>query len=148
LSSPSSCFGACCRDWLRPGRVAAWRSTETWQWHHARGAPDDAPRVWIHADLHPFNVISLDGQFGGIIDWSDTAGGDPAVDIGFLRLLLPRIAVPAAHEAYGGVDESTAARADGICLLKAATLALADDEVVADVGWRALVELGVARPAG
>ena len=43
-------------------------------WRRASVLPDDAPPVWIHADLHPFNVISLGGRFGGIIDWSDISG--------------------------------------------------------------------------
>lgn len=117
-------------------------------WREAMVVPDDAPRVWIHADLHPFNVISRDGQFGGIIDWSDISQGDPAVDLGYLQLLLPAAAMPSAYDGYGGVDEATAARARGIGLVKAATLAVVDKQVVACVGWRALVELGVARPAG
>jgi aminoglycoside phosphotransferase (APT) family kinase protein len=116
-------------------------------WRRALVVPDDAPRVWIHADLHPFNVISLDGQFGGIIDWSDISQGDPAVDLGFLRLLLPAAAVPAAYDGYSGVDEATDARARGIGLVKAATLAAVHKEVVAGIGWQALVELGVAQPA-
>lgn len=116
-------------------------------WRQALAAPDDAPRVWIHADLHPFNVISLNGRFGGIIDWSDISHGDPAVDLGFLHLLLPAAAMPMAFDGYGGVDEATAARARGISLIKAATLAVVDKEVVANVGWQALVELGVAQPS-
>jgi len=115
-------------------------------WRLALGVPDDAPRVWIHGDLHPFNVISLDGQFGGIIDWSDISQGDPAVDLGFLQLLLPVAAMPTAYDGYGGVDEATATRARGISLVKAATLAVVHIEVVANIGWQALVELGVARP--
>jgi aminoglycoside phosphotransferase (APT) family kinase protein len=116
-------------------------------WHQAIAMPDDAPRVWIHADLHPFNVISQGGRFGGIIDWSDISGGDPAVDLGFLQLLLPAAAMAVAFESYGGVDLATASRARAIGLVKAATLAVVRQEVVAALGWRALVELGVARPA-
>jgi aminoglycoside phosphotransferase (APT) family kinase protein len=116
-------------------------------WRLAVAGPDTAPRVWIHADLHPFNVISLDGQFGGIIDWSDISRGDPAVDLGYLQLLLPATAMPAAYDGYGGVDEATVARARGISLVKAATLAVVEKEVVAAVGWQTLVELGVAHPA-
>jgi aminoglycoside phosphotransferase (APT) family kinase protein len=116
-------------------------------WHQALAMPDEAPRVWIHADLHPFNVISRRGQFGGIIDWSDISGGDPAVDLGFLQLLLPAAAMATAFDSYGGVDPATAARARAIALVKAATLAVVHMEIVATVGWRGLVELGVARSA-
>jgi aminoglycoside phosphotransferase (APT) family kinase protein len=117
-------------------------------WRQAMAVPDDVPRVWIHADLHPFNVISLHRQFGGIIDWSDISGGDPAVDLGFLHLLLPAAAMATAFESYGGVDPAAVARARAIGLVKAATLAVVPKEVVAAVGWRTLVELGVAVPAG
>jgi aminoglycoside phosphotransferase (APT) family kinase protein len=116
-------------------------------WRQALAVPDPGPRVWMHADLHPFNVVSRGGQFGGIIDWSDISRGDPAVDLGYLRLLLPATAIPAAYDAYGGVDDATAARARAIGLIKAATLAVVDRDVVAAIGWRALVELGVADPA-
>jgi aminoglycoside phosphotransferase (APT) family kinase protein len=116
-------------------------------WRQAIAMPDDATRVWIHADLHPFNVISLRGQFGGIIDWSDISGGDPAVDLGFLHLLLPAAAMATTFESYGGVDPATASRARAIGLVKAATLAVVHRDVVAAVGWRALAELGIARPA-
>lgn len=115
-------------------------------WRQALAVPDDHPRVWIHADLHPFNVISLSGRFGGIIDWSDISGGDPAVDLGFLHLLLPASAMATAYDSYGGVDAATASRARAIGLVKAATLAVVHREVVAAVGWRSLIQLGVAKP--
>lgn len=117
-------------------------------WDRARAVPDRAERVWIHADLHPFNVISLDGHFAGIIDWSDISGGDAAVDLGYLQLLFPSAAVPAAYDEYGGVDQATAARAAGIALGKAAGLAASSNPIAAEVGWRALAELGVAGWAG
>ena len=110
--------------------------------------PDRAERVWIHADLHPFNVISLDGHFAGIIDWSDISGGDAAVDLGYLQLLFPSAAVPAAYDEYGGVDQATAARAARIALGKAARQAASSTPIAAEVGWRALAELGVAGWAG
>jgi hypothetical protein len=52
-----------------------------------------------------------------------------------------------AFESYGGVDPATASRARAIGLVKAATLAVVHRDVVAAIGWRALVELGVAKPA-
>lgn len=113
-------------------------------WGRALSVPDDAPRVWIHADLHPFNVISDEGRFGGIIDWSALSRGDPAVDLGFLWLLLRRTAVAEAYRAYGGLDEATEARAEGIALVKAVTLAAVPKAEVSRIGWRALTELGVA----
>lgn len=116
-------------------------------WRRALAVTDAAQQVWVHGDLHPFNVISDDGRFAGIIDWSDISGADPAADLGYLWLLLPADALAAAHDAYGGVDDATAARAAGVGLVKAAMLAVVHVPIVADVGWGALVELGVARQA-
>ncbi|WP_203781689.1 phosphotransferase [Paractinoplanes rishiriensis] len=114
-------------------------------WLAATAVPDDGPRVWIHADLHPFNVISRGGAFGGIIDWSDIASGDPAVDLGFAHLLLPAAAMPAMFDGYGGADPATVARARAIALVKAAALATLRKPVAAAIGRRCLIELGVAR---
>lgn len=113
-------------------------------WREALTMPRATGSGWIHADLHPFNVISRDGAFGGLIDWSDIAGGDPAVDLGFLWLHFDTDAIQAAHAAYGGVDTATASRARAIGLVKAATLAMVPKDEVATVGWRALHGLGVA----
>jgi aminoglycoside phosphotransferase (APT) family kinase protein len=116
-------------------------------WRQAAALPDATARVWIHADLHPFNVISLGGRFGGIIDWSDISGGDPAVDLGYLHLLLPAAAMATAFDSYGGVDPATAARARAIGMIKAAALAVGGKEIAAAIGWRTLTELAVARAA-
>lgn len=119
-------------------------------WAAALAAPVDLPRSWIHGDLHGHNVISAGGRFAGIIDWSDICGGDPAVDLGFLHTLLPSTGVAAAYAAYGGVSDATAARAHGIGLDKATSLALYPKPTVKRMGWDALHSLGVAttNPAG
>lgn len=113
-------------------------------WEEGITAPGPAESVWIHADLHPFNVISRDGDFGGLIDWTDVAGGDPAVDLGFLWLHFGPDAIQAAHRAYGGVDAPMAARSRVIGMVKAATLAVVPKKEVSTIGWRALRSLGVA----
>ncbi|UZN03094.1 phosphotransferase [Cellulomonas sp. S1-8] len=113
-------------------------------WADALAAPVDLPRSWIHADLHPHNLLSVDGRFGGILDWADIAGGDPATDLGFLWLALPAAGVAAALDAYGGVSSATAARARGVGLALAATWTQWDD-ASRDIGCRALIELGVVR---
>jgi aminoglycoside phosphotransferase (APT) family kinase protein len=58
-------------------------------WHAALRAPDDAPPVLLHGDLHPRNVLMKDGKLSAIIDWGDMCGGDPATDLAALWLLLP-----------------------------------------------------------
>jgi aminoglycoside phosphotransferase (APT) family kinase protein len=51
----------------------------------ARGAPDLAspgPARLLHLDLHPLNVlVSDDGSaVTGVLDWANTAAGDPVLD--------------------------------------------------------------------
>lgn len=115
-------------------------------WADALAAPVDVPRTWIHADLHPHNLVSVDGRFGGVLDWADIAEGDPATDLGFLWLALPAAGVAAALDAYGGVSAATAARAHGTGLALAAGWAHFDEETTREIGWRALAELGVVLP--
>ena len=104
------------------------------------------PTSWIHADLHPFNLLSVDGLFGGVLDWADVAAGDPATDLGFLWLALPAAGVAAALDAYGGVSDATAARALGTGLAMAAGWVSHEEDLPQDIGWRALRELGVVVP--
>ncbi|PCI73597.1 phosphotransferase [Candidatus Dependentiae bacterium] len=37
--------------------------------------------VWIHGDLHPGNLLAQDGKISGIVDFSFSGIGDPAVDL-------------------------------------------------------------------
>lgn len=119
-------------------------------WRAARAAPEPVPRRWIHADLHPFNIVSQEGDFGGIVDWADVAAGDPATDLGFLHLDLPREGVQAAFDAYaaatGELTAATLARARGVGVALAAGFASWDAPATSAIGWRALRELGVVAP--
>lgn len=70
-------------------------------------------RVLIHQDIHPWNVF-VDPQTRGlsaIIDWGDTALGDPAFEFAS----MPVFALPAMLEGYeaegGRMDKGFAARA-------------------------------------
>ena len=39
-------------------------------WHDAVTAPEwTGPALWLHADLHPANVLTADGTFCGVIDF-------------------------------------------------------------------------------
>ena len=119
-------------------------------WADALAAPVDAPRTWIHADLHPHNLLSAEGRFAGVLDWADIAEGDPATDLGFLWLALPAAGVRAAFDAYrsaapGGLSDATATRAHGTGLAMAAGWVQWDEATTREIGWRALTELGVLR---
>jgi aminoglycoside phosphotransferase (APT) family kinase protein len=58
------------------------------------GPVGDGDRL-LHLDLHPLNVII--GPAGPVvIDWTDAARGDPALDVGMAWLLMAAGEVPAA----------------------------------------------------
>lgn len=51
-------------------------------WHAGLDAPAWAgPRVWIHGDLHPGNIVVSEGRLAGVIDFGDMTAGDPAYDL-------------------------------------------------------------------
>lgn len=41
----------------------------------------DGPRVWIHGDLHPGNLVVREGRLAGVIDFGLMGVGDPATDL-------------------------------------------------------------------
>jgi aminoglycoside phosphotransferase (APT) family kinase protein len=43
--------------------------------------------VWLHADLHPGNLLMRDGRLAGVIDFGDLTSGDPATDLSVLWML-------------------------------------------------------------
>lgn len=90
-------------------------------WADAVAAPVWAgPAVWLHADLHPANVLTRDGNFCGIIDFGDLCAGDPACDLGAAWLLLPEGVMDRFMCRYSsGLDAATIRRARGWALAKA-----------------------------
>jgi len=113
-------------------------------WEDAVAAPAwDGPGLWLHADLHPANVLTADGALCGVIDFGDLRVGDPACDLAAGWILLPTGVVdrffaayrPAACGADGaggslganGADAATRRRARGWAAAKAlACLLIAD----------------------
>jgi aminoglycoside phosphotransferase (APT) family kinase protein len=91
-------------------------------WDDAVAAPAWAgPPVWLHADLHPANVLTADGTFCGVIDFGDLCAGDPACDLAAVWVLLPDGAAGRCHAAYGGPggDDATLRRARGWAVAQA-----------------------------
>ena len=80
-------------------------------------APWTGPPTWLHGDLHPANVLVVDGILSAIIDFGDICGGDPATDLAAAWMLLTPSTIPAFARAYGGVDADLEARALGWSLL-------------------------------
>jgi aminoglycoside phosphotransferase (APT) family kinase protein len=86
-------------------------------WDDATSAPlwESAPQ-WLHADLHPANVMVTAGSLTGVVDFGDMCAGDPANDLSAGWTLLPAEALPGFLSAYGDIDEATYLRARGWAL--------------------------------
>ncbi|MET7987738.1 aminoglycoside phosphotransferase family protein [Streptomyces sp. NPDC005281] len=90
-------------------------------WEDAATAPEwSGPRLWLHGDLHPANVLTTDGTISGVIDFGDLFAGDPALDLAAAWILLPDGAVDHFHAAYRpSPDSATLRRARGWAVLRA-----------------------------
>jgi aminoglycoside phosphotransferase (APT) family kinase protein len=90
-------------------------------WADAVAAPPwSGPPVWLHADLHPANVLTADGTICGVIDFGDLCAGDPACDLAAAWILLPDDSRTRFHAAYRPApDAATLRRARGWAALKA-----------------------------
>ena len=103
-------------------------------WSEALAAPEwGGPRIWLHGDLHPANVLTDDGELSGVVDFGDLCAGDPALDLAACWILLPDDeAVGRFRRAYGSpVDDATWRRARGWAVWRAASSLL-----IADAGRR------------
>ena len=94
-------------------------------WDDAAAAPAwaGAP-VWVHGDLHPANVTTIDGTLAGVIDFGELFTGDPAADLAAAWVLLPAGGAGHFFAAYGRADDATIRRARGLALLKSLFLML------------------------
>jgi aminoglycoside phosphotransferase (APT) family kinase protein len=103
-------------DLLRPKDVAPLYAI----WDDALAAePWDRPPVWIHADLHPANVLTTGGTLTGVVDFGDMCAGDPAADLCAAWMLLPAEAVERCLGGHPLADAATVRRARGWALLRA-----------------------------
>lgn len=68
--------------------------------------------VWIHGDLHPGNLLVVDGRVEAVIDWGFMSVGDPAVDVSAAWSVLDRNDRQLFRELIE-VDDATWARAMG-----------------------------------
>lgn len=94
-------------------------------WDEAAAAPEWAgPRVWVHGDLHPANVVVANGTLAGIVDFGALSAGDPAWDLGAAWLLLPEGGAARFFGSYAQADEATVRRARGLAAMKSLFLML------------------------
>jgi aminoglycoside phosphotransferase (APT) family kinase protein len=84
----------------------------------------EGPRVWVHGDLHPANVVVADGTLAGVIDFGDVFAGDPAWDLAAAWLLLPPGGAARFFAGYGQADEAAVRRARGLAAMKSLFLML------------------------
>jgi aminoglycoside phosphotransferase (APT) family kinase protein len=98
-------------------------------WDDALAAPDwTGPALWLHADLHPANVLTTDGNFCGVVDFGDMCAGDPACDLAACWRLLPGGAIHRFQQRYSpAADAATLRRARGWALWKALACLLIGD---------------------
>ncbi len=78
-------------------------------------------RLWLHADLHPANVLTTDGRICGVVDFGELCAGDPALDLAAGWILLPDVAAIDQFRAASPLagDESTWRRARGWAVWRA-----------------------------
>src|SRR5690606_32517479 len=62
-------------------------------WAQGLASSVETRACWVHGDLHPRNVITVDGRLRGVIDWGDVTVGDPSVDLSSVWMLFE----PTAH---------------------------------------------------
>lgn len=92
-------------------------------WDTAVAAPAwQGSPVWLHGDLHPANIVVVDGALSGVIDFGELCAGDPATDLAAAWLLLPAGAAQRFFDAYGDVDDAMIQRSLGWAVRKALAL--------------------------
>jgi aminoglycoside phosphotransferase (APT) family kinase protein len=117
-------------------------ATAAWQTALTAPAWDGAP-VWLHADLHPANLLARHGRLTAVIDFGELGVGDPACD------MLPAWTLLTAQtrdlfRAEAKVDDATWARGRGwgLCLgLGAVHAYRVTNPVLAAIGQRAVAEV-------
>jgi aminoglycoside phosphotransferase (APT) family kinase protein len=78
-----------------------------------QGAP-----VVVHADLHPLNLLTSDGNISAVIDWGRLCAGDPAHDL-ICGWMVLQDAGRALFRTLLHVDDTTWARARALAFSKA-----------------------------
>jgi aminoglycoside phosphotransferase (APT) family kinase protein len=122
---PEQCTGGF-EDYLRAVDLGGFAAQDIRAvWDEAVATPQwPGPRVWVHGDLHPANVVIAEGTLAGIVDFGALFAGDPAWDLGAAWLLLPEGGASRFFDRYAQADEATVRRARGLAALKSLFLML------------------------
>jgi aminoglycoside phosphotransferase (APT) family kinase protein len=82
-----------------------------------RTAPWSGPRMWLHGDLHPGNLIVANGRLTAVIDFGDLTAGEPATDLAAAWMLFSPLGRTtlreALHQSGHAVDDAMWLRAQG-----------------------------------
>ena len=101
----------------------------------------DGPALWLHGDLHPSNMLTVDGQISAIIDFGDLTSGDPATDLAIAWMMFPPVERD-VFRAAAAIDDDTWHRAAGWALnLSLAYLTGDDDTSMPAIGRATLAEV-------
>jgi aminoglycoside phosphotransferase (APT) family kinase protein len=85
-----------------------------------RATPWAGPPLWVHGDLHPYNVLVTGDDFAAVIDFGDVCAGDPAVDLASAWMLFApeaRATFRASYRQDAVEDEQLWIRARGWALV-------------------------------
>lgn len=88
--------------------------------------PWQGPPLWLHGDLHPANMLTVDGALSAVIDFGDITSGDPATDLAVAWMLFDK-ADRAEFRDVAAIDDDTWRRAGGWALNLSLAYLTADD---------------------
>ena len=89
--------------------------------HRSVPPPTDL-RVLVHADLGAEHLLEQGGALTGVLDWSDAALADPAVDLARLLRDFGEVVLDEVVQAYGGPPDAGPWRARVLHLARCAAL--------------------------
>jgi aminoglycoside phosphotransferase (APT) family kinase protein len=113
-------------------------------WAELSAAPVwDGPRLWLHGDVHPGNLVVRDGQLVAVVDFGDLTGGDRVSDLVVGWMLfdeVDRARFRAAAGAQRPVDDASWARAHAWALALGVAIAAnsADNPRYAELAHRTI----------
>jgi aminoglycoside phosphotransferase (APT) family kinase protein len=109
-------------------------------WEEAVAAPAwSGPRLWLHGDLHPANLLADDGRLVALLDLGDLTAGDPATDLATAWMTFDADGHAAfaatARVAQGPDEDALWCRARGWAVAMASGMlgVAADDPVIGSV---------------
>jgi aminoglycoside phosphotransferase (APT) family kinase protein len=88
--------------WLDPVLPTWAEGDELWTraFETAWALPAAGPRVFLHRDFQPFNVLWRGGRLCGVVDWPGAGTGPRGIDVGHCRLNLAVLHSAAAAERF------------------------------------------------